>query len=72
MRIDLNGSGPWTIRGTRNVEEPGPMKFAPKSKCALVEPAYVQTILNGAERPIAPLYFRILIGNISGHRATKA
>lgn len=35
------------------------------------EPAYVQTILNGAERPIAPLYFRILIENISGHRATK-
>ena len=35
------------------------------------EPAYVQTILDGAERPIAPLYFRILIGNISGHRATK-
>ena len=35
------------------------------------EPAYVHTILDGAERPIAPLYFRILIGNISGHRATK-
>jgi nitroimidazol reductase NimA-like FMN-containing flavoprotein (pyridoxamine 5'-phosphate oxidase superfamily) len=35
------------------------------------EPAYVQTILDGAERPIAPLYFRILIGSISGHRATK-
>ena len=35
------------------------------------EPAYVQTILAGAERPIAPLYFRIRIGRITGHRATN-
>jgi uncharacterized protein len=35
------------------------------------EPAYVQTILAGAERPIAPLYFRIRIGRITGHRATE-
>jgi uncharacterized protein len=35
------------------------------------EPAYVQTILDGAERSIVPLYFRIRIGHVSGHRATK-
>ena len=35
------------------------------------EPAYVKTILGGAERPMAPLYFRIGIDRITGHRATK-
>ena len=35
------------------------------------EPAYAETILRGAERPMAPLYFRIGIGRITGHRATK-
>lgn len=32
------------------------------------EPAYVKTILHGNERPIEPVYFRILIETISGHR----
>ncbi len=35
------------------------------------EPGYVKTILGDAERPLAPLYFRIHIGRITGHRATK-
>ncbi len=35
------------------------------------EPGYVETILGGAERPMAPLYFRIRIGRITGHAATK-
>ncbi len=35
------------------------------------EPAFVKTILGGAERPMVPLYFRIHIGRITGHRATK-
>ena len=35
------------------------------------EPGYVETILDGAERPMVPLYFRIRIGRITGHRATK-
>lgn len=35
------------------------------------EPAYVKTILGGAERPMAPLYFRIGIERITGRRATK-
>ena len=35
------------------------------------EPAYVETILAGKKRPIAPLYFRIRIGRITGHRAAK-
>ena len=35
------------------------------------EPAYVETILGGAERPMTPLYFRIRIGRITGHRASN-
>jgi uncharacterized protein len=32
------------------------------------EPAYVKTTLHGNARPIEPVYFRILIEKISGHR----
>jgi len=32
------------------------------------EPGYVETILGGAERRMAPLYFRIRIEQITGHR----
>ena len=35
------------------------------------EPAYVETILGGAERPMMPLYFRIRIERLTGHRGTK-
>jgi nitroimidazol reductase NimA-like FMN-containing flavoprotein (pyridoxamine 5'-phosphate oxidase superfamily) len=35
------------------------------------EPGYAETIRRGAERPMVPLYFRIGIGRITGHRATK-
>jgi len=35
------------------------------------EPGYVKTILSNVERPLVPLYFRIHIGQITGHRATK-
>jgi hypothetical protein len=35
------------------------------------EPGYVKTILRGAERPMAPLYFRVRIEQVTGHRATK-
>lgn len=35
------------------------------------EPAYVETIIGGAERPITPIYFRIRIGSTTGHRATN-
>lgn len=35
------------------------------------EPGYVETILGGAERPMAPLYFRIHIERITGHRGTS-
>jgi hypothetical protein len=35
------------------------------------EPGYVKTILGGAERPMAPLYFRIRIERITGHRASN-
>ena len=35
------------------------------------EPGYVKTVLGGAERPMLPLYFRIRIGRITGHRATN-
>jgi uncharacterized protein len=32
------------------------------------EPGYVKTLHQGAERPLEPIYFRILIDEISGHR----
>jgi len=35
------------------------------------EPAYVETILGGTERPMVPLFFRVHIDRISGHRAAK-
>ena len=35
------------------------------------EPGYVKTILGGKERPLVPVYFRICIERISGHRATR-
>ena len=34
------------------------------------EPGYVKTILHGAERPLVPVYFRIHVVEITGHRAT--
>jgi uncharacterized protein len=34
------------------------------------EPGYVRTVLDGKERPLEPVYFRISIGAISGHRGT--
>ncbi|HWY08938.1 MAG TPA: pyridoxamine 5'-phosphate oxidase family protein [Candidatus Acidoferrales bacterium] len=34
------------------------------------EPGYEKTILHGVERPLVPVYFRILVAEISGHRAT--
>ena len=35
------------------------------------EPAYVETILGGSERPMGPLYFRIRIERITSHRGTN-
>jgi nitroimidazol reductase NimA-like FMN-containing flavoprotein (pyridoxamine 5'-phosphate oxidase superfamily) len=32
------------------------------------EPGYVKTVLDGKERPLEPLYFRISIEKISGHK----
>jgi nitroimidazol reductase NimA-like FMN-containing flavoprotein (pyridoxamine 5'-phosphate oxidase superfamily) len=34
------------------------------------EPGYVKTILHGTERPLVPVFYRINIGHITGHRAT--
>lgn len=36
------------------------------------EPGYVKTILHGVERPLVPVFFRIRIGQITGHRATPS
>ena len=33
------------------------------------EPAYVKTIHGGAQRPLLPVFYRILIDQITGHRA---
>ena len=35
------------------------------------EPAYVETILGGEKRAMAPVYFRIRISGITGHHAGK-
>ena len=34
------------------------------------EPGYVRMILHGKERELEPVYFRVHVGQISGHRAT--
>jgi nitroimidazol reductase NimA-like FMN-containing flavoprotein (pyridoxamine 5'-phosphate oxidase superfamily) len=33
------------------------------------EPGYAKTIIRGAERPLVPVYFRIQIAQITGHRS---
>ena len=33
------------------------------------EPGYARTIIDGAERPLVPIYYRISVSEISGHRA---
>ena len=35
------------------------------------EPGYVKTILGGTKRPMTPVYFRVRIEQVTGHRATK-
>jgi nitroimidazol reductase NimA-like FMN-containing flavoprotein (pyridoxamine 5'-phosphate oxidase superfamily) len=34
------------------------------------EPGYVKTIVQGAERPLVPVYFRIYIEQITGHQGS--
>ncbi len=34
------------------------------------EPAYVKTIRRGAERPLVPVFYRIHVVQVTGHRAT--
>jgi uncharacterized protein len=36
------------------------------------EPGYARTILHGTQRPIEPIYFRLLLGEISGHQASPS
>lgn len=35
------------------------------------EPGYVRTVIAGEERPLEPVYFRVSVDEISGHRATS-
>jgi nitroimidazol reductase NimA-like FMN-containing flavoprotein (pyridoxamine 5'-phosphate oxidase superfamily) len=58
------------IPGMRNMRQLA-WSLLQKGNALWWEPAYVETILAGAERPIAPLYFRIRIERITGHRASK-
>ena len=34
------------------------------------EPGYTRTVLHGTPRPLEPVYFRLSVDEISGHRAT--
>jgi uncharacterized protein len=34
------------------------------------EPGYAKTILHGTERPLEPVFYRIYIARVTGHRAT--
>ncbi|MGH7005448.1 MAG: pyridoxamine 5'-phosphate oxidase family protein, partial [Alphaproteobacteria bacterium] len=36
------------------------------------QPAFVKTVLRGEERPLEPVYFRIEVLEVSGHKAVKA
>lgn len=36
------------------------------------EPGYVKTVLEGKERPLDPIYFRISVNEISGHQGIPA
>ena len=35
------------------------------------EPAYVKTILHGTDRPLVPVFYRIDVKEITGHRALQ-
>jgi uncharacterized protein len=41
-----------------------------QSKAMWWEPGYVKTILQGKERPLVPVFYRIHITEVTGHRAT--
>jgi nitroimidazol reductase NimA-like FMN-containing flavoprotein (pyridoxamine 5'-phosphate oxidase superfamily) len=41
-----------------------------QNKALWWEPGGVKTILHGTERPLVPVFYRINIGHITGHRAT--
>ena len=35
------------------------------------EPGYARTVIHGAPRPLDPVYYRLSVDEISGHRATR-
>jgi nitroimidazol reductase NimA-like FMN-containing flavoprotein (pyridoxamine 5'-phosphate oxidase superfamily) len=41
-----------------------------RKKAQWWEPAYLKTILHGTDRPLVPVFYRIHIVQITGHRAT--
>ena len=41
-----------------------------QKRAAWWEPAYVKTVHHGTQRPLVPVFYRIHIGRITGHRAT--
>jgi len=43
-----------------------------QKKAGWWEPGYVKTILHGAQRSLTPVFYRIHVGQITGHRATPA
>lgn len=40
-----------------------------KAHAAWWEPGYVKTIIHGTERPLEPLYYRVCVQQVTGHRA---
>jgi uncharacterized protein len=43
-----------------------------QKKAGWWEPGYVKTILHGAQRSLTPVFYRIQVGQITGHRGTPA
>ena len=64
-------TGRYEVAGTPEALDMRQLAWSLLQNANLWEPAYVKTILGDVEREMAPLYFRIRIGRITGHRATK-
>ena len=63
----------WYMELTKTVEGQALRDFAYKllqQHKLWWEPGYARTVIHGAPRPLEPVYYRLSIDEISGHRAT--